>query len=66
MKRQYDQGYSYKGRHLIRIGLQFSGLVQCHHGGKHGDIQADMVLKRQVRGLHPHWQAAGRDVLSLA
>jgi hypothetical protein len=44
VKRHHDHSNSYKGRHLI--GSEFRGLVHCHHGRKHGRVQADMVLKR--------------------
>lgn len=32
----------------MSLGLAFSfrGLVNCHHGGKYGAIQADMVLEK--------------------
>jgi hypothetical protein len=32
----------------ISLGLaciQFRGVVHCHHGRKHGSMQADMVLE---------------------
>ena len=31
----------------IELGLAYSfrGLVHCHHGGKHGSMQADLVLE---------------------
>ena len=32
-------------------GLQFRGLVYYHHGGKHGSVQADMVLEKEPRVL---------------
>ena len=38
-------GNSYKGKHLIGAGLQFRGLVHCHHGWEHGGVLADMVLE---------------------
>lgn len=25
---------------------EFEGLVRCHHGGQHSNMQADMVLKK--------------------
>lgn len=37
---------SYKRKHLVRAGLQFTGLVHFHHGGKHSGMQAGMVLER--------------------
>ena len=44
--RRHDCGKSYKGTHLIGAGLQLRGSVHCQHGRKHGDVQADTVLKR--------------------
>ena len=34
--------------------------VDHHHGGKHGSIQADMVLEKELRVLHINPQAARR------
>jgi hypothetical protein len=31
-------------------GLQF--LIHYHHGWKHGSIQVDMMLEKELRGLH--------------
>ena len=45
VKKQHDQGNSYKGQYFIGAGLQFSDLVHYHHGGKHGSVQADMALR---------------------
>jgi hypothetical protein len=28
------------------IGTEFRGLAHCHHDGKHGGMQADMVLEK--------------------
>ena len=52
----------------IYMGLacSFRGLVHYHHGRKHGRIQTDMVLEKELRVLHldlkavegagePHW-----------
>jgi hypothetical protein len=39
VKKHYDHGNSYKGKHLIEAGLQFRGIIHCHHGGKHGGLQ---------------------------
>jgi hypothetical protein len=38
----------------IYLGLAYSfrGLVRYHHGGKHGSIQADLVLEKELRVLH--------------
>jgi hypothetical protein len=46
VKRCHDGGNPLKGKHVIGDGLQFRGLVQYHHGRKHGGMQADMVLER--------------------
>jgi hypothetical protein len=46
--------YSYKGKHLIEAGLQFHE----HHGGKHGGMQADMEIERDLKVLHLDPQAA--------
>ena len=46
MKRHHDHGNTYKGKHLIGTDLQLGGLVSYRHGGKHGGMQADMVLER--------------------
>jgi hypothetical protein len=47
MKRHHDDdddGNSNKRKNLIGTGLELRGLVHCHYGGKHGSVQADMVL----------------------
>ena len=36
----------------MELAYSFSGLVHYHHGGKHGSIQADMVLEKELRVLH--------------
>ena len=46
LKRHHDRWNSYKGKHSIGDGLQFRGLIHCHHSRKHGGMQADMVLER--------------------
>jgi hypothetical protein len=35
-------------KHLIGAALQFRGLVHYHHGRKHGGMQADMVLEKEL------------------
>jgi hypothetical protein len=60
VKRCHDSGNSYKGKHFLGAGLQFRGLVHCHPGGKHGGMQADLVLE-EARVLHLDPQAAGRE-----
>ena len=62
MKKHHDHGNSYKGKHLIGAGLQFRDLVHYHHGGKHGSMQADMVLEKELRVLHIDLQAIGEAV----
>jgi len=52
VKGLHDHGNSYKGQHLIGAGLQFRDLVHYGHGRKHGRMQADMVLKKELRILH--------------
>jgi hypothetical protein len=38
----------------IKLGLAYSfrGLVHYHHGRKHGSMQADIMLKKELRVLH--------------
>jgi hypothetical protein len=63
VNRCHDGGNSHKGKHSVGARLQFRGLVHFHNGGIHGGMKADMVLERQLRGLHlegskkrlPHW-----------
>ena len=56
-----DHGNPYKRKHFIGAGLQFRGLVHYHHGGKHGSIQADVVLEKELRVLHLDLKAAEKD-----
>jgi hypothetical protein len=44
----------------ISLGLAYNlgGLVHCLHGWKHGGMQADMVLSKELRVLHLDLQAA--------
>jgi hypothetical protein len=51
VKRHCDQGKSYKGKHFIGASLQFQRLVHYHHSGKPGSVQANMVLKEELRRL---------------
>ena len=60
-KSHCDHSNSYKGKHLTGAGLQFSDLVHCHHGGKHGGMQVDVVLEKELRVLHLGQQEAGRE-----
>ena len=43
------------------MAYSFRGLVPYHHGWKHGSIQADMLLEKELRVLHLDLQAAERD-----
>ena len=61
MKRYHDHCNS-----LIGAGLQFRGLVCYHHGGKHGGMQAGMVLEWYMRVLHLDPQGAGGESEPLA
>ena len=57
MKRHHDHSKSYKEKHLVGAGLQ----IQRYHGGKHGSMQVDTVLERELRVLHLDRQAAGKE-----
>ena len=52
MKRHHDQGNSYKGKHLVEVGLQVQSFSSIIMGGS----MADMVLEEQ-RVLHLDLQA---------
>lgn len=53
VKRCYEYHMnSYKGKHLIGIGLQFRGSIHCHHGEEYGSMKADMMLKKQLKVLY--------------
>lgn len=43
MKKHHDHGNSDNRKHLFGAGLQ---LAHYHHSGRHGVMQADMVLDR--------------------
>ena len=60
-KKHHDQSNSYKGKHLVGAGLQFRGSVHYYHGGKHGIMQADVVLEKELRVLHLDSKETGRD-----
>ena len=57
MKRHHDHN-SYKRKHLIGADLHFQSY---HHDGKHGGVQADKVLEKEMRVLHLDLQAAEGD-----
>jgi hypothetical protein len=35
----------------LRLAYRLRGSVHYHHGGKHGNMQADMVLEEELRVL---------------
>ena len=59
--RDTDQDNSYKWKHLIGDGLQFRALVHYHYGGKHGTMQTDMVLEKE---LYTSWSAGSKETFS--
>ena len=46
------------------LAYRFRGSVRYHHGGKHGGVQADVVLGEELRVLHLDPQAARRRLTS--
>ena len=48
MKRHHDHGNFNKGKPFIEVGLQ----LQYHHDEEHGNIQADVLLKKELRVTH--------------
>ena len=44
----YDQSKSYKEKHYLGLAYRFRGLVSYSDGRKHGSMQADMVLGKEV------------------
>jgi len=45
---------------LLGLAYSFRGSVHHHHGRKHGSVQGDMVLEKELRVLHLGLQAARR------
>jgi hypothetical protein len=45
-KRHHDYSNSYKGKHLIRAGLQFQRFSPLSSCKKHGNMQEDLVLEK--------------------
>jgi hypothetical protein len=44
----------------MSLGLaESSELIQYHHGGKHGTVQADTVLVKELRALYLDPKEAG-------
>ena len=46
VKRHHDHVNSYKGNHLVGVGLDLRGLVCYLNGRKHGDTEVGMALER--------------------
>jgi hypothetical protein len=44
----------------LGLAYRFRGSVHYHHGGKHGSIQAGLVLEKELRDLHLDLKAARR------
>lgn len=42
------QGNSNNGKHLLGLAYNFTGPVHYHHSGKHGILQAYLVLKEPI------------------
>jgi hypothetical protein len=36
----------------LGLAYSFRGSAHYHHGGKHGSMQADMMLEKELRVLH--------------
>ena len=62
VKRLYNQGGSYKGKHLIGPGSHFRGSAHSYLCGKHDSVQAYMVLE-EPRVLYLDPQAGGNFLL---
>ena len=54
--RLHDHSNAYKGNISLGLAYRFRGSVHYHHGGKHGSIQADMMLEKELRVVHLDWQ----------
>jgi len=59
VKGHHGHSNSYKEKYLAGSG--FKGLVHYHQGWKNGGTQADMVLEKELRVLHPDRQAAEKE-----
>ena len=46
----------------MRLAYSFRGLIYYHHGEKHGSVQADMVLEKELRVLYLDPQRAGKEL----
>lgn len=54
----------YKGKQLMRLAYGVRSLVHYHHGMEYGSAQEDMVLEKELKGLHPDLQAAEKERLT--
>jgi hypothetical protein len=54
-------------KETISLGLAYSfrGLAHCRLGRKHGSMQADMVLEKELRVLHLDPKAKERNHVSV-
>jgi hypothetical protein len=43
----------------LQQAYSFSGLLCYHHSRKHGSVQVDMVLEKELRVLYPDQKTAG-------
>ena len=64
MKSHHDHGNSSKGKHFIGAGLQDQRFIRYPHGRKHGSVQADMGLAKELRALQLDPQGAEGDCVS--
>jgi hypothetical protein len=62
VKRHHGHSNSYNRKHLNGEAYSFRDLAYYCHGGKHGSVQADMVLEKEPGVLHVDPQAAGREL----
>jgi len=63
VKRHRDYFNSYKGKPLIGADVEFRGLVYYHHGGKHDNVQADVVLQKELKVLQMDGKASGKELV---
>jgi hypothetical protein len=50
-----------KANILLGLAYSFRGLIHYHLSRKHGGIQADIVLEKELRVLHLDLKATRRD-----
>jgi hypothetical protein len=58
MKKCHRHSNPYKGKHLTRAGLLIRGSVRYFHVWKHGGMQGNMLLEKELGVLHLDWQSA--------